>query len=56
MTTREADGLAEGMQRPDGARRHGERWMGYWAAQQGLRGQPGPEVGRTGVEREGYSP
>lgn len=43
MTTRETDGLAEGMLRPDGARRHGERWMGYWAAQQELRGQPGPD-------------
>ena len=52
MTTREADGLAEGMQRPDGARRHGERWMGYWAAQQGLRGTAraggGPNGGREG--------
>lgn len=39
MTTGEADGLAEGMQRPDGARGDGGRWMGCRAAQQGLRGR-----------------
>lgn len=38
MTIRELDGLAEGMQWPDAARGDGEQWMGWWAAQQGLRG------------------
>lgn len=43
MTTRELDGLAEGMQWPDGTRGDGEQWMGCWAAQQGLRGLRGPD-------------
>lgn len=38
MTTGEADGLVEGVQRPAGARGDGERWMGCKAAHQGLRG------------------
>lgn len=56
MTTREADSLAEGMQRPDGARRNGKPWIGLLGGtargEGDSEGRTGPEVGPTGIEKD----
>lgn len=57
VTTRKGDGLAEGMQCPDGARRDGERWMGLLGgpagAERTVRAGQGLRCGQTVIERYG---